>query len=120
WSRSQQVSVTVINVTCFAGPPVIPVSGCHPTYPATPLYDRLNNEGRLTRPKHWLDFRPFRMAFTPKRITIPDAEAEVHEAWTRSYSAKSIAAALDKMRERPFRERSVFLFSRLLFRGIYF
>ena len=101
-------------------PPTLPVFGLLTPYPATPLYDRLQSEGRLTRPKHWLDFRPFRMAFTPKSISICDAEAEVHEAWTRSYSSSSIATALEKLRERPFREKSVFLFSRLIFRGIYF
>jgi radical SAM superfamily enzyme YgiQ (UPF0313 family) len=101
-------------------PPGLPVFGLLTPYPATPLYDRLRSEGRLTRPKHWLDFRPFRMAFIPKLISISQAEAEVHEAWTRSYSSASIARALEKIRGRPFRERSVFLFSRLLFRGIYF
>ena len=34
------------------------------------LYDRLAKEGRLTRPKHWLEFAPFRMAHTPLKMTI--------------------------------------------------
>jgi radical SAM superfamily enzyme YgiQ (UPF0313 family) len=101
-------------------PPGLPVFGLLTPYPATPLYDRLLNEGRLTRPKHWLDFRPFRMAFTPRGLSIPQAEKEVHEAWTRCYSPASISAALDKIHSRPFHERAVFLFARLLFRGIYF
>jgi radical SAM superfamily enzyme YgiQ (UPF0313 family) len=101
-------------------PPALPVFGLLTPYPATPLYDRLRNEGRLTRPTHWLDFRPFRMAFTPKHITISQAEAEVREAWKRAYSPSSIAAALEKFRGRPFREKSVFFIARLLFRGIYF
>src|SRR5450631_4328345 len=37
-------------------PPVLPVFGQITPFPATPLYDRLAKEGRLTRPKHW---RPF-------------------------------------------------------------
>jgi radical SAM superfamily enzyme YgiQ (UPF0313 family) len=101
-------------------PPGLPVFGLLTPYPATPLYDRLLTEKRLTRPQHWLDFRPFHMAFTPKNITIDEAEAEVRQAWNDSYSAVAVAAALDKIRNRPFKEKSVFFFARLLFRGIYF
>jgi radical SAM superfamily enzyme YgiQ (UPF0313 family) len=101
-------------------PPGLPVFGLLTPYPATPLYDRLEKENRLTRPRHWLDFRPFRMAFTPKHITIEQAEAEVHEAWSRSYDAAAVAAALEKIGDRPFQERAVLFFTRLLFRGIYF
>ena len=46
-------------------PPVLPVFGQITPFPATPLYDRLEKEGRLTRPKHWLEFAPFQMAHTP-------------------------------------------------------
>ncbi|MCI0446569.1 B12-binding domain-containing radical SAM protein [bacterium] len=101
-------------------PPGLPVFGLLTPYPATPLYDRLREEGRLTRPKHWLDFRPFRMAFSPKSIKIEEAEAEVREAWTRCYDPPAVAAALKKIHNRPFRERAVLLCTRLLFRGIYF
>jgi len=101
-------------------PPGLPVFGLLTPYPATPLYDRLGKEGRLTRPQHWLDFRPFKMAFQPKNITIDKAQIEVHEAWSRSYSPEAVAAALEKIKGRPFHERAVLLFTRLLFRGIYF
>src|SRR6266699_3721874 len=40
-------------------PPGLPVFGLLTPYPATPLYDRLNKEGRLIAPEHWLDIRPF-------------------------------------------------------------
>jgi hypothetical protein len=60
------------------------------------------------------------MAFTPKNISISEAEAEVRKAWSDSYSAEAVAAAMTKLRNRPFREKSVFFFARLLFRGIYF
>src|SRR5437899_972159 len=40
-------------------PPGLPVFGLLTPYPATPLYDRLASSGRLTRPKHWLEFKPF-------------------------------------------------------------
>jgi radical SAM superfamily enzyme YgiQ (UPF0313 family) len=101
-------------------PPGLPVYGLMTPYPATPLYDRLLQAGRLTRPKHWLDFRPFRMAYTPENITIEQAEAEVREAWARSYSPTAIADGLQRIRKRPFRERSVMFVARLAFRGIYF
>jgi radical SAM superfamily enzyme YgiQ (UPF0313 family) len=101
-------------------PPGLPVFGLLTPYPATPLYDRLRDEGRLTRPKHWLDFRPFRMAFNPKSISIEQAETEVREAWSRSYEPPAVASALEKIRNRPFKERAVLLCTRLLFRGIYF
>jgi radical SAM superfamily enzyme YgiQ (UPF0313 family) len=103
-----------------AWPPGLPVFGLLTPYPATPLYDRLLEQKRLTRPQHWLDFKPFRMAFTPENISIKQAEAEVHEAWSRSYSPDTTARALDKIEGRPFHERMVMFFTRLAFRGIYF
>ena len=101
-------------------PPGLPVFGLLTPYPATPLYDRLLEQGRLTRPKHWLDFRPFRMAFTPENLNPEQAEAEVHEAWSRCYDSQAIAAALEKIEERPFVERALLFITRLAFRGIYF
>ena len=101
-------------------PPGLPVYGLLTPYPATPLYDRLLEQGRLTRPQHWLDFKPFRMAFTPKNISVSQAEAEVHEAWSTSYSPEATARALKKIEGRPFHERMVMFFTRLAFRGIYF
>lgn len=101
-------------------PPGLPVFGLLTPYPATPLYDRLMQEGRLTRPKHWLDFRPFRMAFTPEGITVDQAEKEVREAWARCYDEHAIADALHKIDGRPFHERALLFFTRLAFRGIYF
>ena len=101
-------------------PPGLPVYGLMTPYPATPLYDRLMAQGRLTRPKHWLDFRPFRMAYTPENITIEQAEAEVHAAWTESYSPENTVRALERIKGRPFHERAVMFFTRLAFRGIYF
>jgi radical SAM superfamily enzyme YgiQ (UPF0313 family) len=110
--RTQQVMET--------WPPGLPVYGLMTPYPATPLYDRLLQSGRLTRPKHWLDFRPFRMAYTPDKISIEQAEAEVREAWNHAYSPQTIAAGLNRIRHRPIRERTVMFFAHLAFRGIYF
>ena len=67
-------------------PPVLPVFGQITPFPATPLYARLGKEERLTRPKHWLEFAPFRMAHTPLHITIPEVQDEMRYAWTNSYS----------------------------------
>ncbi len=100
--------------------PGLPVYGLLTPYPATPLYDRLSAEGRLTRPQHWLDFRPFRMAFTPRGISITDAEREVQAAWRHSYSPRAIARSLRKIRNRPFHERAIMFCAKLVFRGIYF
>jgi len=101
-------------------PPGLPVFGLMTPYPATPLYDRLLGEGRLTRPEHWLDFKPFRMAYTPTAISIDQSEKEVREAWVRSYSAEAISRALEKIKHRPYAERTVLFATRIAFRGIYF
>jgi hypothetical protein len=60
------------------------------------------------------------MAFSPKGIEVEQAEKEVRQAWSRCYEADALAAAIDKIRDRPFGERAVLLFTRLMFRGIYF
>jgi radical SAM superfamily enzyme YgiQ (UPF0313 family) len=62
-------------------PPGLPVFGLLTPYPATPLYEKLAAAGRLTRPKHWLEFKPFSMGFSPSTISSEQAEAEVREAW---------------------------------------
>ena len=71
---------------------MLPVFGQITPFPATPLYDRLEKEGRLTRPKHWLEFAPFRMAHTPLKMTIPEVQDEVQYAWTNSYSPEATKA----------------------------
>jgi radical SAM superfamily enzyme YgiQ (UPF0313 family) len=109
---------TVSEIETWA--PGLPVYGLLTPYPATPLYDRLAEEGRLTRPRHWLEFRPFRMAFTPKGISIRQAEKEVRRAWGRSYSPRAITASLQKIQDRPFSERAIMFAAKLAFRGIYF
>jgi radical SAM superfamily enzyme YgiQ (UPF0313 family) len=105
-----------------AWPPGLPVFGLLTPYPATPLYDRLQTEGRLTRPEHWLDFRAFRTAFIPKGISPEEAEAEVRHSWSHCYEP----AALRKTQrwllanEKPFGQQLTHFVARLLFRGIYF
>jgi len=101
-------------------PPGLPVFGLLTPYPATPLYDRLSAAGRLTRPKHWLEFKPFTMAFKPLGITVEEAESEVRQAWSSCYSPQTIAASMDWLGSKSFPDRLIHLLSRLAFRGIYF
>ncbi len=101
-------------------PPGLPVFGLLTPYPATPLYERLALAGRLTRPKHWLEFKPFSMDFSPLGISSEQAEAEVREAWESSYTPAANASALRWLESRPFPDRVIHLLSRLAFRGIYF
>ena len=101
-------------------PPGLPVFGLLTPYPATPLYDKLAAAGRLTRPKHWLDFRPFAMAHAPRGLSAAQAEAEVRKAWEASYSPPAIATALKALEGKPLTDRILHLCARLGFRGIYF
>ncbi len=101
-------------------PPGMPVFGTLIPLPATPLYKRLEVAGRLTRPKHWLDFQPFQMAHTPLKISIEQAHAELNQAWAESYSPEAIAGAVDSASDKPISHRLTILIARLFFRGIYF
>src|SRR5208283_1082632 len=101
-------------------PPGLPVFGQITPFPATPLYDRLAQEGRLTRPKHWLEFAPFQMAHTPLKISIPEVQAEVRQAWTDSYSPAANMQALDAIADEPVPYKISHLVARIFFRGIYF
>jgi radical SAM superfamily enzyme YgiQ (UPF0313 family) len=101
-------------------PPVLPVFGQITPFPATPMYDRLKKEGRLTRPKHWLEFSAFRMAHTPLNITVEEVQDEVRTAWTNSYSPAANERALDALANAPVPYKISHLASRMFFRGIYF
>src|SRR5581483_2061256 len=103
-----------------AWPPGLPVFGQITPFPATPLYERLKTEGRLTRPKHWLEFAPFRMAHTPLQITISGVQDEVRYAWENSYSPAAIERAIESIADEPAAYKISHLMSRLFFRGIYF
>jgi radical SAM superfamily enzyme YgiQ (UPF0313 family) len=118
-SDRQGVAARTLEVIrCW--PPGLPVFGLLTPYPATPLYDRLAAAGRLTRPKHWLEFKPFTMDFEPLEITSDQAEAEVRQAWASSYSPQTISAAVKWLESRSFPDRLSHLLGRLAFRGIYF
>jgi hypothetical protein len=101
-------------------PPVLPVFGQITPFPATPLYKQLEKDGRLTRPKHWLEFAPFRMAHTPARMTIPEVQSEVSRAWADSYSPAANRRAIDSLKDEPVPYKISHFVARLCFRGIYF
>jgi radical SAM superfamily enzyme YgiQ (UPF0313 family) len=101
-------------------PPGLPIFGLLTPLPGTPLYTRLKDAGRLTRPKHWQEFIPFAMAHTPLKMTIPEAHAEVRYGWDRSYSPEAIAHAVESLDHKPLGYRINILVARLCFRGIYF
>lgn len=101
-------------------PPCLPVFGLLTPYPATPLYDKLASAGRLTRPKHWLDFKPFAMAHSPLGLTAEEAQTEVGRAWMASYSPPAIESAIRWLERKSLPDRIIHLCARLAFRGIYF
>jgi len=101
-------------------PPVLPVFGQITPFPATPLYARLEDEGRLTRPKHWLEFAPFQMAHTPLKMSVPEVQAEVRRAWSHSYSSAETARAIESIADEPVPYKLSHLIARMFFRGIYF
>jgi len=101
-------------------PAGLPVFGQLTPFPSTPLYARLATAGRLTRPKHWLDFKPYHMAHTPLKITIEQAQSEIRHAWTTSYSPEAIEHAVDSLDGKPLWLQISMFIGRLSFRGIYF
>jgi radical SAM superfamily enzyme YgiQ (UPF0313 family) len=101
-------------------PPGLPVFGLMTPFPATPLYKRLEAAGRLTRPRHWLDFAPFQIAHTPLKMSASEAHREIALAWDASYSPERIAEAIDSINYKPLVSRIIHLIARFFFRGIYF
>jgi len=101
-------------------PPGLPVFGLLTPYPTTPLYDRLASAGRLTQPKHWLEFKAFTMDFSPLGISVEQTEEELRQAWEASYNPAANAAAIGRLQSKAFADRLIHLIGRLAFRGIYF
>jgi radical SAM superfamily enzyme YgiQ (UPF0313 family) len=101
-------------------PPGLPIFGLLTPLPATPLYKRLETAGRLTRPRHWLDFVPFNMAHTPLKMTIDEAHAELNYGWEHAYSPEAMAQAVAALDDNHVGDRFNIFLARLCFRGIYF
>ena len=91
-------------------------------YPATPLYDRLMAQGRLTRPKALarLPAIPHGLHAGAHHNRASRGRGPRRE-WTESYSPETTVRALKRI-EGPAvpRARAVMFFTRLAFRGIYF
>jgi radical SAM superfamily enzyme YgiQ (UPF0313 family) len=100
-------------------PPGLPVFSALTPLPGTPLYTRLETEGRLTRPRHWLDFAPFKLAHSPLKITVTDAQKEIDKAWRDSYSPKRNEKVIDELIQENLYIGAMHLLARLCFRGIY-
>jgi hypothetical protein len=101
-------------------PPVLPVFGQLTPYPSTPLYARLKEAGRLTRPAHWMDFAPFHMAHRPLKMTSEDVREEIRMAWTSSYSPQETYDAISSLGHKSVLFGISHFIARLFFRGIYF
>src|SRR6266540_198254 len=101
-------------------PPGMPVFSPLIPLPGTPLYARLGAEGRLTRPKHWLDFALHQMAHTPLKMIVAEAQIEVEKAWRASYDPRTIEKALTSIDDKPIDDQIMHMVMRLCFRGIYF
>ena len=86
-------------------PPGLPIFGLLTPLPATPLYKRLEAAGRLTRPRHWLDFVPFTMAHTPLKMTIEEAHAELNYGWAHAYSPDALAEAVAALDDQHVGDR---------------
>jgi radical SAM superfamily enzyme YgiQ (UPF0313 family) len=100
-------------------PPGLPVFSPLTPLPGTPLYSRLQTEGRLTRPKHWLNFARYTMSHTPLKMTISEAHQELDRAWRMSYSPARNKQVIDLLTQRSLNTSAIHFLMRLFFRGIY-
>jgi len=87
--------------------------------PGTPLYKSLREHGRLEE-RHWLNYRPYGAAFTPKHMTAAQLETEVRTAWGMAYSAEGVYRRVSRMKQMRFVSKLIYVFATLAFRGIYF
>jgi radical SAM superfamily enzyme YgiQ (UPF0313 family) len=101
-------------------PPGMPVFSPLVPLPGTPTYKRLGAEGRLTRPKHWMSFALHKMAHTPLKMSIAEAQVELDKAWMTSYSAKTNERVIDWFNGESMDDQIMHFVMRMFFRGIYF
>ena len=100
-------------------PPGLPVFSTLTPLPGTPLYSRLEAEGRLTRPRHWLNFAAYKMSHTPLKITVSQAQEELDKAWRMSYSPQRNKQVVDLLTQQGLTAGAMHFLMRLFFRGIY-
>ncbi len=101
-------------------PPVLPVFGQLTPYPGTPLYEKLLSEGRLERPQHWLEVKPFIMAHKPLKVSDEDVHIELKRAWELCYSPDINKKSMEKIKDKNGGFQIFHLITRLMFRGIYY
>jgi len=101
-------------------PPGMPLFSPLVPLPGTPTYKKLGAEGRLTRPKHWLNFAHNKMAHTPLRISSEQVQRELDKAWRTSYSPENNQKAIDWFAGRDINDQIMHFVMRMFFRGIYF
>src|SRR5258707_6728427 len=101
-------------------PPGMPVFSPLVPLPGTPTYKKLGAEGRLTRPKHWMNFAHNQMAHTPLKMTIPEAQIELDRAWMTSYSPENNERAIDWFKGQSIDDQIMHLIRRMFFRVMYF
>ena len=100
-------------------PPGLPVFSALTPLPGTPLYARLETDGRLTRPKHWLSFAPFKLSHSPLKITVSEAEKEIDKAWRMSYKPERNEKVVNALLPENPHIAAMHFLARLCFRGIY-
>jgi radical SAM superfamily enzyme YgiQ (UPF0313 family) len=100
-------------------PAGLPVFSPLTPLPGTPLYSRLLAEGRLTRPKHWLNFAQYKMSHTPLKLTIDQAQKELDKAWRSSYSPARNKQVVEQLIPQSLDMGAMHFLMRLFFRGIY-
>ena len=100
-------------------PPGLPVFSPLTPLPGTPLYSKLLAEGRMIRPKHWLNFARYKMSHTPLKMSISQAHQEIDTAWRRSYSPKRNNDVIELLTPRSLDISAMHFLMRLFFRGIY-
>ncbi len=100
-------------------PPGLPVFSLLTPLPGTPLYERLKRDGRLTRPKHWLNFASYKMSHAPLKMTIAQAQQELDSAWRKSYDPRRNKHVIDVLTPGSLNVGAMHFLMRLFFRGIY-
>src|SRR3989442_980476 len=96
-------------------PPGMPVFSPLVPLPGTPTYKKLGAEGRLTRPKHWLNFAHNKMAHTPLKMTISEAQLELDRAWMTSYSPQNNEKAIDWFQGSSINDEIMHFIMRMFF-----
>jgi radical SAM superfamily enzyme YgiQ (UPF0313 family) len=62
-------------------------------FPGTPLYRRLNDEGRILT-RDWSLYDGQHVVFRPKRMSVEELQFGIERAWKMAYSWRSIASRL--------------------------